>query len=351
MKQYVWLLLGLFFSIGIQAKTVVDVYGTDEKTAEQVIKKYAKSIIFYEEKFHQYIQDAKGNLDDKLVDKIMMERQHIIKDIKNELKLYYVDIKSVIYPDQDTIYVTVDVIDKKHPDRMKFLRKNNHISTEKKQVIHPDLIDTMIEFSDMETRLILTNQKDAKDTWCPVYHCISGFNDPKLKPYLKVFNQGAKENKVLIIDTINHDPDAKRRAAAVFLTGHFTNPKEIMSVLLPHVTDDDESVRNNVIRVIGATLFKVKLDIDVTPFLSLLDSPVLMDRNKSLFVLLMLSESPAVKKRLIEEVGDTLIAILALQQPNNHIIAYDILKKISGKNFGEYDIAAWKQWLSQSRKI
>lgn len=345
MKQYLWLLVGLSFPMVIQAKTVVDVYGTDEKTAQYIVKKYAKRIIFCEEKLYKHMQNTKGDVDHKM----MMQRQLIMNDIKNESKFYYVDIKSVVYPDRDTLYTTVDVVDKSHPQRMKFLRKTNQKKTQNQQTIHPDLIDKMIEFLDSEFLLIRTNQIDIKDLSCPVYHCVSGFHHPKLKPYLNVFNQGVKENKTLIINTINYDPDERRRAAAVFLTGHFTDPKEIMSVLLPHVTDDDDDVRNNVIRVIGTTLFKVKIDIDVTPFLSLLDSPVLTDRNKSLFVLLMLSESPAVKKRLIEEGGDKLIAILALQQPNNHITAFNILKKISGENFGEYDIAAWKQWLSQSK--
>ena len=130
--------------------------------------------------------------------------------------------------------------------------------------------------------------------------------------------------------------------------GHFQDPKEIVSILSFHVDDPDETVRNNVIRVISETLRKSKITIDVSPFLSLLDSPFLTDRNKSLSVLWLASESSEGKKQIIQSGGDKLLSILALKQPNNHDLAYIILKNVSGKDFGEYNIAAWKQWLSKA---
>ena len=82
---------------------------------------------------------------------------------------------------------------------------------------------------------------------------------------------------------MNHDPIPDRRAAAVFLIGHFKDPKEIMSTLTPHVMDADSGVRNNVMRVIGMTMEKAHLtQIDLHPFLVLLQSPVESDRNKAL---------------------------------------------------------------------
>ncbi len=47
--------------------------------------------------------------------------------------------------------------------------------------------------------------------------------------------------------------------------------------------------------------------------------------------------------------GATLLAMLRLQQPNNHDFAYSILKRISGQSFGERDYAAWEAWLSTVR--
>ncbi|WP_332248013.1 HEAT repeat domain-containing protein [Legionella tunisiensis] len=70
-----------------------------------------------------------------------------------------------------------------------------------------------------------------------------------------------------MIDTLNNDPDPSRRAAAAFLMGHFKDPNEIISLLMVHVNDRDSGVRNNVMRVIAATMFKANIaPIDVVPF-------------------------------------------------------------------------------------
>lgn len=343
MKYCKWLFFGLFLSIGVQAKTVVDVYGTDEKTADYLVKKYEKRVTFIEEEFHKNIQKSNGEIDDNDIKKMIQERISISREIMEDYDFFYVDIGTVLYPGNETLYTTIDVIDKNNPERMKFVAMNN------KGLTKPDLIDKMMEYSELETSLMVTNQLDRKNISCPVYHCVSGFHHPKLKPYLSIFNQGVQRDKKLIIDTLNHDQNPNRRAAAAFLMGHFQDPKEIISILSFHVEDPDETVRNNVIRVISETLRKAKMTIDVSPFLSLLDSPFLTDRNKSLSVLWLVSESPEGKKQIIQSGGDKLLSILALKQPNNHDLAYIILKNISGKDFGEYNIAAWKQWLSSIR--
>nr|WP_019217963.1 hypothetical protein [Legionella tunisiensis] len=49
--------------------------------------------------------------------------------------------------------------------------------------------------------------------------------------------------------------------------GHFKDPNEIISLLMVHVNDRDSGVRNNVMRVIAATMFKANIaPIDVVPF-------------------------------------------------------------------------------------
>ncbi|WP_019217962.1 hypothetical protein [Legionella tunisiensis] len=77
-------------------------------------------------------------------------------------------------------------------------------------------------------------------------------------------------------------------------------------------------------------------------------SPKTTDRNKALSVLAKAAESRD-DKNYYSKGGDKLLAILKLKQPNNHEIAYIILKKISGKNFGENNIDAWKKWLESAQ--
>ena len=166
-----------------------------------------------------------------------------------------------------------------------------------------------------------------------------------------MFNEGAVKEKTLILNTLKHDPNPERRAAAAFLVGHFQDPHEILSVLLPQVTDKDEDVRNNVMRVMGTTMMKAKIsDINIEPILALLDSPSTTDRNKALIILLTAVESDAVKKQILQKGTNNLLAILRLEQPNNHDWAYHILKKISGKDFGETNLDAWRKWYSVTKK-
>jgi hypothetical protein len=143
---------------------------------------------------------------------------------------------------------------------------------------------------------------------------------------------------------LNEEHNPTRRASAVLLVGHFTDPKEIINTLLPYINDEDSTVRNNSMRVIATTLVKAKrLTLDVRPFLELLNSPYLTDRNKALFILYNLSISARVRAACIKS-AVRLVALLALKQPNQHDTAYLLLKQISGQDFGEHNVPAWRQW-------
>lgn len=210
----------------------------------------------------------------------------------------------------------------------------------------------MIKYDRIGLALMMNNKIKQLAAPCPVYHCAMGFEHPKLKPYLKVFNDGAIKEKAMILETLNHDLDPARRAAAAFLVGHFRDPHEIISVLSPHISDKDEEVRNNVMRVIGATMAKAKIiDIDVSPFLNALDSPSTTDRNKALYVLFNAADSKAAKQVILQKGGKQLVALTRLKQPNNHDWAYLILKKISGKDFGATNSAGWAAWVSSSKHL
>lgn len=324
-------------------KSTLDVYGADSRESEKLIKKYGKDITLLVDEAFAEIQASSGD-DSKKMEKLSQQKKRLLESIKNHEGFLYANMSTVFYPNDKTVHNTLEVITREQPQRMRFLDSG---APEKKQPPQSDVIAKMIKFNALEQSLVLNNRINLKDNSCPVYYCGTGFHHPELKPWLAVFNKAAISDRALILDTLKQDPSAERRAAAVYLMGHFKNPREIISLLSPHVNDSDAEVRNAVIGVMMATMHKAHItDINVQPFITLLSSPLLSDRNQSLLVLLQVAANKSLQKEIITQGGNHLIALLELKQPNNHLPAYHILKTISGKSFGENDIASWQKWVS-----
>jgi hypothetical protein len=103
-------------------------------------------------------------------------------------------------------------------------------------------------------------------------------------------------------------------------------------------------------RVLGEIAEKRKeVPIPVEPIIKALNYPATTDRNKALYILEGLAANPKNKGIIIGQAGSLLIKLLRLYQPNNHDFAYSILKKVSGKNYGERDYKAWEQWIGKAR--
>ena len=334
LKYYITL-LALLGSWQVPAKTVLDVYGTNPTTAEKIIKKYGKQLITIEEAMKPSSLAITTD-----IDALFAKKMALIEAIKQEGSFVYTDWTTVLYPGNETKYTTIEVVDKNDNDRLNFvnaMQKN-------------DLVTTMMSYQMLAFKLMMTEGLGKDEIKCPFYHCIIGYEHPALKPYLAIFKAGAVKEKPLVLRTLRSDLDPNRRAVAALLVGHFSDPNEIVTVLLPFVKDPDLSVRNNAIRVIGETVLRAHLpSINVEPFIVLLDSPVVSDRNKSLLVLLSLIDSNEVKEQIRTYGVSRLLRLLALKQPNNHDVAYLILKKISGQDFGQKDLASWQAWAQKNR--
>lgn len=312
------------------ATPIMDVYGTDPKTAQKIVARYGQSISQY------YAQK-------NLVEHQQLER--IFKQLKQEEHFSDVLLDTVFY-EGPTPYVTIEVVSKNDPQRAKFLSS----STTNYQPKKTDLIDDMIAFTNKSISMMLAHQLPFKFDHCPVHHCINNFQHPAFKNDLKHFNQGVVQQRPLVLHTLTQDKHPERRAAAAFLVGHFKDPQDVLKTLLPHTNDPDGEVRNNVLRVVAETIRKNHITtLDIDPLLPLLDSPLDSDRNKTLLILMHLKPTPDVTKKLCQRSGRYLIALLRLKQPNNHTPTYLLLKKISHQSYGEYDIQAWQQWINHAQ--
>ncbi len=336
-------------TLKVSAKTIVDLYGLSLADSAKIIKKYGKEVGDIEtQRIQQAQKIALGIKDNKQVI-ILKKREILIEKIKQEQGFLFVSVQTVFYPDDPNLYTTIEIIAPSEPERLNFVSAKVDPTLLTKGA-STDLIEEMRHYEQLASELLMTNQIDPREP-CPVYHCTLGFSHPKLQPYLAIFNEGSSKERTLILQVLNEDPNPERRAAAAFLLGHFKNPQELISLLLPYVMDRDKEVRNNVIRVIAATMQKAKVkNIVLRPFLALLHSPYVSDRNKALYVIWLALEFNPEAGAILQQEGNNLLSLLALKQPNNHDLAYLILKKLSANDFGEQNIASWKAWLRQQEK-
>lgn len=335
----------------LNAANIIDVYGADSTESENIIKNYGPEVGDIESQVMQGFIKASNIGNDQYLKKVILpKRSQLIEKIKRHYGFVFVQFDTVFYPNDEDTHTTIEVITQNDKKRLRFIPlKNKAPSTLE---LKHDLIDKMVAFHDKSMGLLLNNQLDSTVAECPVYHCTAGFNHPQLKDSFALLTYRAPKEKALLINTIDRDPLPERRVAAIYLTGYLDDPHEIISLLTKHVMDSDDGVRNSAMRVIAETMRKAKIDnINIKPFLELLDSPYNTDRNKALYVLLDTANSAASKKLIIRDGNKQLLALLQLKQPNNHDIAYDLLKKISGKDFGPQNFDAWAAWMTKAKAL
>jgi len=182
-------------------------------------------------------------------------------------------------------------------------------------------------------------------------HCALGFNHPQLEHMEDAFIEKTPGRMKELTAVLRGDRQANRRAAAAFVLAYGKDRKQVVDALLPSIDDPNASVRNNVVRVL--VMIQQDADTVVVPLKAALHAlrfPTTTDRNKAGYLLANIAEhaSPAERMRIAREAGDTLIAMAAMQQPNNRDPAIKILEAISGETHGT-DAVAWRAWLKQQR--
>lgn len=333
----------LFFTSSVRADCL-DVYGVDAKEAQALLTQYSSGLKEIARLAYTGLtENAEAFFNSPEAQKLREQRELLLEKIKTEHHYPYVALDTIFYG-KDDYCSTLEIVKSGQQDRLRYLSRQAQPAYPKKG----DVIDTMEEYLEVGRDLFLSSQIQPKHADCPVYHCSAGFDHPKLKPYLSRFNTAAIQERALILETLKNDPNPVRRTSAAYLAAHFTDPQDIVNVLLPYVNDPDDGVRNSVIRVLSLTTQKANItNLDPTPFLQLLDSPIGTDRNKSLFLLSVLAQSKATKRELTQHAKAPLLAILRLQQPNQHDFAYRILKEISQQDFGPHDEARWAAWFDE----
>jgi hypothetical protein len=179
-------------------------------------------------------------------------------------------------------------------------------------------------------------------------HAVFGFAHEKLAPFKEPLLSGAEKHFDELVKVLHRDRDEQHRAAAAFLLAFSKQGARVAGELGPACKDPATGVRNNALRVYAEmSRYHPEVELPVDIVLDCLEFPTTTDRNKASAILAKLSEKPELRDRILARSGATLLAMLALQQPNNHDFAWIILKNLSHEDFGEHDVAAWQRWLDE----
>lgn len=316
-----------------QTLEAIDLFGTDQITAEQVRSRLGDTI-------RAMVRTRMGG--DRERARAMYDR--VRAGIHEMGAFAYVELALVNYPERGGAYLTVDVVDESdREERMSF----SPAPTD--DVPDPGgLLAAWREYERTGLELLMGGEiSSAPD--CAAHHCLWGFDHPSLAPYRERF-EAVPEHRDELVRVLREDRDAEDRAAAAYLLAHLTGVQELVDALVPSISDPDETVRNNAMRVLGIVVNeRPGVELDLEPVLRAVRYPATTDRNKAMLVLFGVAGRPELQDRIVRGAGPVLLEALRLRQPNNHDTAYLILRRLSGETFGERDYEAWRRWLEERR--
>lgn len=316
----------------------VDVFGTTLFSGEDVAKEFPSDIASLAKAFSAFPPD---------VDLTRSATERIERGLRSRGSFVYLDVNTTYGPPPDNgLYVMVDVVETLDARRrMPFRDAPTGASSDP-----GGLLARWAEYQDKVFELMFSGTSLVVSS-CPVLHCLAPFTVPELAPYLQVFNEGARKHEKALYDIAVRDRDKEHRAAALFLLAHTSNAKTLLPVLGRAMHDPDVTVRNNAMRIMGwMASTDADLDYPVKDVIAALEFPAADDRNKSAWVLTSLVKSTRYRQTIRRQAVPSLLKLLRLQQANNHDPAYDILKELSGKQFGDRDYDAWERWFDSARR-
>ncbi len=263
----------------------------------------------------------------------------------------FVEVSPISYfgasPDAGKVFITIDVVEPEDAKHLKFA------AAPAKDIPDPaGLVAAWLEYETVVWPLVRSGAYKPPYTCKGGMHCALGFAHPDLAPREDMFIERVPAHFKEITAVLKQDRDSKRRAAAAFLLAYGTDRKRVIEALIPSIDDPNATVRNNVMRVL--VMIQEKSDTVVLPLPAILHAmqfPTTTDRNKAAYALAGIARhaTPAERTRIARDCGDTLLAMVAMQQPNNRDPALKILQAISDQDHGT-DVAAWRAWLEGARR-
>ena len=160
-------------------------------------------------------------------------------------------------------------------------------------------------------------------------------SDPELRKKQLAIREYAVANVQTVMQAVQSCGKNEDRAAAAYILGYAVQSKEQIELFVRATRDPDEHVRNNAVRsltVMASAKSKPVAEIPADPFIDMLNSGVWTDRNKSGWLLYLLSgkRDPALLQQLRTQAMTSLIEMARWKDPVHAEEYRLILGRIAG---------------------
>jgi hypothetical protein len=164
------------------------------------------------------------------------------------------------------------------------------------------------------------------------------FEYPPCRKIQRRFIVYAANNLEILRNVLTSSMHSHERAAAATIIAYYHNKRDIVNDLVAAVKDEDGGVRNDAIRALGIILKyaqqrpDLKISIQPDPFISLMNSISWTDRNKSVGILLTMSEQRDKQflRQLKNEILESLVDMAKWKSEGHAMAGYIILGRIAG---------------------
>lgn len=312
----------IFIGMSLLYSTVfssnIDVYGARKDISQQIIKHYGDFICQIEKaRLLKTIHHQATVLEEKKLNQI-------VGKIKKQYHYSQIAVDSVYYPDKQESFTTINICD---PKVTHGLSKGSNGSMYQIP-LKLDLVDQMIVFIDKAVDYMVTHPEDANRLICRDLQCITPENKYFSKD-LTYFRQQVPKHLKFIRHTISNDSILQRRRAAIFLLAYDKDINEVAALLEKCLDDDNSYIRHDALRVFGEMYLKhPRFKVPIEKVIRSTYSCDEAERNKALIFLNELASHSNYHPALLNET-EHFQALAKLVQPNNHLYAERILKKIS----------------------
>ncbi|WXH27502.1 hypothetical protein WA016_01426 [Myxococcus stipitatus] len=314
----------------------IELFGTRKYTREELLAPYlaelptAGTLLDMEKDGTAFIQAlAKG--------KETIQSRHGFALIRNSVTAYAKDM---------TLRVTVDVVDLGDEWRLEYAPAPTG------SVPEPDgLLAAWSTYLTRMWKLVNTGVISTEDTEpCRAFHCFYGPGHPELMQLEAPLLAGVPTHFETLVRMAHTDQDPKKREQAAYLLAYGPSREEVARALVPLMSDSNEAPRNAAMRVLWSV--QEKADRPLVPLekvLRAIHGPLISDRNKAAGLLAALvSKDTSQRGLILHETGEVLLEMATAKQVIERKPALDILRTLSGKDFGE-DLASWRAWVQETR--